>query len=98
VAENKTKITGSGKENGVVANGHADPTETKKRRIAELGGAEQSTYPRAIVLDIEGTITPIWFVSEMLFPYARAQLKQHLTSTYGTQETQEDIEALRKQV
>eukprot|EP01023_Acetabularia_acetabulum_P047785 TRINITY_DN503_c0_g2_i1.p1 TRINITY_DN503_c0_g2~~TRINITY_DN503_c0_g2_i1.p1 ORF type:complete len:584 (+),score=92.86 TRINITY_DN503_c0_g2_i1:133-1752(+) len=76
------------------ANGHK--LDTKKRRIVETEGQKQA-YPRAIVLDIEGTITPIWFVSEILFPYARSHIKKHLNENYGTKETQDDIEALRQQ-
>jgi enolase-phosphatase E1 len=33
---------------------------------------------RAILLDIEGTTTPIAFVHEILFPYARRALRRHL--------------------
>jgi enolase-phosphatase E1 len=33
---------------------------------------------RAIILDIEGTTTPIAFVTETLFPYARAHLASYL--------------------
>jgi enolase-phosphatase E1 len=32
----------------------------------------------ALLLDIEGTTTPLAFVSEVLFPYARRHLRQHL--------------------
>ena len=39
---------------------------------AALGGI------RAILLDIEGTTTPIVFVFEVLFPYARRHLRRHL--------------------
>ena len=35
---------------------------------------------RAVVLDIEGTITPIAFVRDVLFPCARAQLGTYLQS------------------
>jgi len=38
---------------------------------------------RAIVLDIEGTTTPIAFVYETLFPYARAHLRTFLESRRG---------------
>jgi enolase-phosphatase E1 len=42
---------------------------------------------RAIVLDIEGTTTPIAFVHDVLFPYARqrlrAAIKNHAVSTVG---------------
>jgi enolase-phosphatase E1 len=38
---------------------------------------------RAIILDIEGTTTPLSFVSETLFPYARQKLRVFLES-HGT--------------
>lgn len=53
---------------------------------------------RCIVLDIEGTTTPISFVSDVLFPYARGNVGRHLDATYETAETQDDIELLRTQV
>ena len=53
---------------------------------------------RCIVLDIEGTTTPISFVSEILFPYARDNVGRHLSATYDTPETQNDIKLLRSQV
>jgi len=34
---------------------------------------------RAILLDIEGTTTPIAFVHDVLFPYARAHLREYLS-------------------
>lgn len=51
-----------------------------------------------IVLDIEGTTTPISFVTDVLFPYARDNVVRHLTATYDTSETQADIKLLRSQV
>ncbi|KAL2925978.1 putative bifunctional methylthioribulose-1-phosphate dehydratase/enolase-phosphatase E1 1 [Bienertia sinuspersici] len=51
-----------------------------------------------IVLDIEGTTTPISFVTDVLFPYARGNVGRHLSSTYDTPETQDDIKLLRAQV
>ena len=33
---------------------------------------------RAVLLDIEGTTTPIAFVSDVLFPYARAHFREYL--------------------
>lgn len=53
---------------------------------------------RCIVLDIEGTTTPISFVSDVLFPYAWANVGRHLDATYETSETEDDIELLRTQV
>ncbi|KAB2605623.1 bifunctional methylthioribulose-1-phosphate dehydratase/enolase-phosphatase E1 1 [Pyrus ussuriensis x Pyrus communis] len=53
---------------------------------------------RCIVLDIEGTTTPISFVTDVLFPYARNNVGRHLSATYDTEETQDDIKLLRFQV
>ena len=58
-------------------------------------GARQ---PKAIVLDIEGTVAPISFVTETLFPYAHARVTQHLTQTFESEETQSDLNLLRQQV
>ncbi|KAG6494051.1 hypothetical protein ZIOFF_049069 [Zingiber officinale] len=51
-----------------------------------------------IVLDIEGTTTPITFVTDVLFPYARDNVRKHLSSTYDSDETKDDIKLLRAQV
>ncbi|XP_038989281.1 probable bifunctional methylthioribulose-1-phosphate dehydratase/enolase-phosphatase E1 1 [Phoenix dactylifera] len=53
---------------------------------------------QCIVLDIEGTTTPISFVTDVLFPYARDNVRKHLISTYDSEETKDDIELLRAQV
>ncbi|KAJ0267158.1 bifunctional methylthioribulose-1-phosphate dehydratase/enolase-phosphatase E1 [Hirschfeldia incana] len=62
--------------------------------------SQNQTEPprRCIVLDIEGTTTPITFVTDVLFPYARENVGKHLHLTYDTAETQEDIKLLRSQV
>eukprot|EP00252_Welwitschia_mirabilis_P016948 TRINITY_DN37707_c0_g1_i1.p1 TRINITY_DN37707_c0_g1~~TRINITY_DN37707_c0_g1_i1.p1 ORF type:complete len:521 (+),score=103.88 TRINITY_DN37707_c0_g1_i1:222-1784(+) len=75
------------------------------------GGHENKTVPRAlngyvrdepsfscVVLDIEGTTTPISFVTEILFPYAQQNVGSHLRETYESEETQDDINLLRMQV
>lgn len=53
---------------------------------------------RCIVLDIEGTTTPISFVTDVLFPYARDNVERHLSETYDSAETKDDIKLLRSQV
>ncbi|XP_058095426.1 probable bifunctional methylthioribulose-1-phosphate dehydratase/enolase-phosphatase E1 1 isoform X2 [Magnolia sinica] len=53
---------------------------------------------QCILLDIEGTTTPISFVTDVLFPYARDNVRKHLTITYDSEETQDDIKLLRAQV
>lgn len=50
---------------------------------------------RGVVLDIEGTVTPIAFVHEVLFPYARARARDYLTAHYHSPEVKADIAKLR---
>ena len=40
--------------------------------------AADASAREAILLDIEGTTTPIAFVVDLLFPYARKHLRRHL--------------------
>ncbi|KAH7670340.1 Enolase-phosphatase E1 protein [Dioscorea alata] len=68
--------------------------------MAELQNDNLVSKPtrHCIVLDIEGTTTPISFVTDVLFPYARDNVQKHLMLTYGSQETKDDINLLRAQV
>ena len=50
---------------------------------------------QAILLDIEGTTTPIDFVFRTLFPYARQRLQQFLAEHSNDPTIRGDIEALR---
>jgi enolase-phosphatase E1 len=52
---------------------------------------------RALLLDIEGTVTPISFVHDILFPFARAHVREYLVQHINTAEVQEDIAALRRE-
>ncbi|KAG6421351.1 hypothetical protein SASPL_117902 [Salvia splendens] len=64
--------------------------------LSSNGGSGQ--LRKCIVLDIEGTTTPISFVADVLFPYARENIEKHLVLTYDTAETQDDIKLLCAQV
>ena len=50
---------------------------------------------RAILLDIEGTTTPIAFVHEVLFPYARRNLRRHLEQHAASPEYDSLLDRLR---
>lgn len=50
-----------------------------------------------VILDIEGTITPITFVKETLFPYVTSGLSAFLDRTWETNELKSQIELLREQ-
>ncbi|KAL7215946.1 hypothetical protein ACSBR1_027985 [Camellia fascicularis] len=53
---------------------------------------------RCILLDIEGTTTPMSFVTGVLFPYVNNNLVKHLAASYDCDETQHDISLLRSQI
>jgi enolase-phosphatase E1 len=72
--------------------------------MTSSGLADKITLPgphlariREILLDIEGTLTPIAFVHEVLFPYACSQVGNYLASHFGDAETKADITRLRQE-
>jgi len=56
-----------------------------------------ATKTRAVLLDIEGTVTPISFVHDVLFPFARDHLRDYFAQHSTTAEVQEDIAALARE-
>jgi enolase-phosphatase E1 len=52
---------------------------------------------RGILLDIEGTTTPIAFVHEVLFSYARLRVRKYLTEHFGSAELLADLARLREE-
>ena len=50
---------------------------------------------RAVVLDVEGTTTPIAFVNDTLFPYAREHLREFLREHFGSAVIEEPVRLLR---
>ncbi|KAJ1568280.1 Enolase-phosphatase E1 [Nowakowskiella sp. JEL0078] len=54
------------------------------------------TY-NTVVLDIEGTTTPIVFVKEVLFPYVSNNMQSFLVENWSQPKLQENIELLREQ-
>jgi enolase-phosphatase E1 len=51
---------------------------------------------RAIVLDIEGTTTPISFVFDVLFPYASRNVERYLSDHYEEPGLQQALQQLRE--
>jgi enolase-phosphatase E1 len=49
---------------------------------------------RGVLLDIEGTTTPIAFVHDVLFSYARAHLRDYLVRHFGDADVRADLQAL----
>ncbi|XP_029511941.1 enolase-phosphatase E1 isoform X2 [Oncorhynchus nerka] len=52
----------------------------------------------ALLLDIEGTTTPITFVKDILFPYIKDHLEEHLSVHWEEDECKQDVHLLKKQV
>lgn len=52
---------------------------------------------KAILLDIEGTTTPIDFVYQVLFPYAHHHFRDYLIRHLSNDEVQSDIKSLRNE-
>ncbi len=52
---------------------------------------------RGILLDIEGTTTPIAFVHEVLFPFARSNVKDYLMAQLGSAELAGDLAILSQE-
>jgi enolase-phosphatase E1 len=50
---------------------------------------------RGLLLDIEGTTTPVAFVYDVLFPFARARVRDYLSRHLAADEVRLDVERLR---
>ncbi len=57
----------------------------------------EQTPIKALLLDIEGTTTPVEFVYDVLFPYARARVEEFVRRLGHTEDVGDDIEGLRRQ-
>ncbi len=57
--------------------------------------ARGDTQIRSLLLDIEGTTTPIDFVYKVLFPYARKHLREYLKDHFQSSGVKADVEELR---
>jgi enolase-phosphatase E1 len=55
---------------------------------------DSATNTRAVLLDIEGTVAPISFVHDVLFPFARDHVRDYLVQHSTAPEVREDIAAL----
>jgi enolase-phosphatase E1 len=57
----------------------------------------RSSICRGILLDIEGTTTPIAFVHDVLFSYARSEARNYLEEHFDSAELAEDLANLREE-
>ena len=56
--------------------------------------ARVSKGPAAFLLDIEGTTTPLDFVTRVLFPYAHERVAEYLSAHFQEEETRQDVQGL----
>ncbi len=54
--------------------------------------------PQVVVLDIEGTVAPISFVYDIMFPYAKKKLQSYLEKNWDTAEMRSEVQQLRAEV
>jgi enolase-phosphatase E1 len=66
-------------------------------RLIRSTKTSAATRTGAILLDIEGTTTPISFVTEVLFPYARKHLRFHVAKHAGAAAYQPLFTRLREE-
>ena len=57
----------------------------------------QPAMIRSILLDIEGTTTPINFVYQVLFPFARRRMRDYLNQHWSADDVQNDLVQLREE-
>lgn len=81
--------------NGPVLDAGADKQQVMKKQCTSSASKRGAVCPY-VVLDIEGTVAPISFVSETLFPYARARLTSYFTEQWGSPEVTKDVHLLRE--
>ena len=68
---------------------HASPGEGRLLVIVDRGEIDTALSPglsmgiKAILTDIEGTITSLSFVKEVLFPYSKERMKDFITTLFN---------------
>lgn len=72
------------------------PSPVDKKENCETTINKEKDY-KVFLLDIEGTTTPITFVTETLFPFAKENVRNHLEENWTEKETIEDVKELKKQ-
>lgn len=72
------------------------PATTASTSAGELNLSKHLQGVRHLVFDIEGTTTPITFVKDVLFPFAANNVEAYLTSTWETDKTKADVQALKE--
>ena len=83
-----------GEDKGGEDKGEGEEPAAKKARVSSPSSPPP---PRAIVLDIEGTVLPISYVKSEMFPYARGRFAVYLSENLGSEEVREQLRALAEE-
>ncbi|KRX03724.1 HAD-like domain [Pseudocohnilembus persalinus] len=70
-----------------------EASQQKKKVKKDQSEEEEIKY---VLLDIEGTTTPITFVNDVLFPIARKELKNYIIENFENQNLQDDLKQIMK--
>lgn len=76
-----------------IGNGTGNHGLKKENKRQRTEGALDAKY---VVLDIEGTVAPISFVAETLFPYARSRLCSYFEEEWGSKSVHQDVDLLKE--
>ncbi|GLI61323.1 hypothetical protein VaNZ11_003680, partial [Volvox africanus] len=89
-------IFANGNGAAAISNGAADDVICHPAQ-KKLKVKHSAALPTCIVLDIEGTVAPISFVADVMFPYAKQHCRAFLEGSFDSVETQADIQLIREQ-
>ena len=83
----------------VTANSHnsCPITADAERPVKRHKGRAQDA-PQVVVLDIEGTVAPVSFVYDVMFPYAKKKLQSYLEKNWDTAEMRSEVQQLQAEV
>lgn len=70
-------------------NAHMTDISTRKRKFSDTDNPYTT-----LLIDIEGTVAPISFVKDVMFPYVRENIEQFLQENFSTVECQNCIQEL----
>lgn len=81
--------------NGLISSVSDSCNASRKRKLNSSCCGGSTAALKHVLLDIEGTTTPISFVKEVLFPYSTQHMEAYLKNNIGTPQTEEVVKELQ---